>query len=866
MAEIKKAYRRAMAGLLPMEKLAGVYKEIDMEAMVRFSEAGYSWEEIKSGLMGESFYLERLGEAGAETALAKILPEGIEPGNIKAIGSDKAQEMGRIYQEVRERYQERLKDIFAPADQEALSALLDQGFTEREAHKFMQADGCFPQQIMSSQHTDAYANEVFRSVAEERGAKAEEEREACEEALEKYAELGATHYNQENEWSFFQEGQLAISLLMQDKFMPETVYEAMDARWHGQSHEHLDELENLMEKAQQVKRAYLNIGEVPAFGQGQSPIAVYRSYLKRYMDEKGLNQLTFYDEREIIGQMEADGYPAKYLPQAIHRASPVAIEPGRITEKYIEALLDRGEVKGAIFDTADASTLDMYKNCLETYEKGFRQEGHDGGITGNFRKYFDCLAVMSLIRKNRSEEEIEKAVMEFSPDVEDGRKKDYAREIMTKARRLIQRMQEWLENAEDKLPAGKSVKELAALKYKAEEIWKRLLQERLAITPSLAGRLWEKGVDRDMTEYCLLRFPDIDRNALHSVIEKSPRSILLDRTGLAESYDYADEILSSVAEQMAENAAQMAEDDALEEEYSRQTDLAAEGVEMDATSEYQLGQGALQLMMHGYDTLAIRNALLKKINHNSAKAKETNSRTVAPYVDNILQRVRNAYSRILSIKVYEQGKDIQANAAEAEYKAEMKKLWQKNKVMRPADDESITAKLLARHKKELVIAALLACSPWTALPGVTGVYVHNYLIRRAQQELLNAQRRLAKERPRKREKQSEDISEEYAREREDMARRHSTLPYSMKMDELVAMSLLMAGFSAAAVGTVLDEESPCRGQQQNYGASVASRAHNEVCSRISVEEENRTETWAGVQTPVRHRTITETVYAGGMNG
>ena len=54
--------------------------------------------------------------------------------------------------------------------------------------------------------------------------------------------------------------------------------------------------------------------------------------------------------------------------------------------------------------------------------------------------------------------------------------------------------------------------------------------------------------------------------------------------------------------------------------------------------------------------------------------------------------------------------------------------------------------------------------------------------------------------------------------------------------------------------------------QQNYGVSVANRAHKAVFSTITVEEENRNETWAGIETPTRRRTITETVYTGGVNG
>ena len=866
MADISKAYRRLMNRLLPEDKLAALYEGIDREAMAAFSEAGYSWEEIKSGLVDSSFYLGRLDDAGIAGALAKILPAGIEAGRIAALSSDKAGEMRRIYQEVRERHEQEIASLFAPADQEALNSLLDQGFSERDAHEFMQDDGYFVQQIKESQYADRYANNLFRAVAEERGIKADADIEDCEKAAEEFSKLLDSTQDKATGWNFHAEGQVAIYLLVQEKYMPETVYDVMDGRLHSYERAPVDELEKLMEKAQQVKNAYLSIEEAPAFGQGKSPVAVYRSYLKRYMAEKGCALLSFADEQAVIRQMLEDGFPQKFLPQAIQKGSPVAKEPGRLEDKYIEALLYDGEVKETTTAKADVSALDMYKNRLETYDKAFRRSGHDGGITGNFRKYFDCLVTMSLIRKNCTDEEIETAILEGNPHIEKGRERSYGQDLLEKARRLIQKQQEWLEKVEDKLPAGKTFKELMALEYTVQAIWKYLLQERLALNPSYAGQLWQKGVDRDIAETCLLRYPDIDRKALHDVIGQSPRAILLEDTGLAEAHDYADEIIDSVVEQMAENAAQLAEEDALEEEYSRQIELSAEGLEIDTVNEYQCGQGALQLMMHGYDTLAIRNALLKKTSQQNIKSKSTGAKSAVPYVDGILQRVRNAYSRILTIKAYEQGKDVQENAAEAEYKAEMKKLWQKNKVMRPADDESIMARLLAHHKKELVIAALLACSPWTAMPGVSGLYVEHYLMRKAQQEILNAQRRLAKEKPRVRERKSDSISEDYREEREAIQKRHTLLPYSMKMDELVAISLLMAGWNTLAVGRVLDEESPCRDSQQNYGVSVANRAHKAVFSTITVEEENRNETWAGIETPTRRRTITETVYTGGVNG
>ena len=368
MADISKAYRRLMNRLLPEDKLAALYEGIDREAMAAFSEAGYSWEEIKSGLVDSSFYLGRLDDAGIAGALAKILPAGIEAGRIAALSSDKAGEMRRIYQEVRERHEQEIASLFAPADQEALNSLLDQGFSERDAHEFMQDDGYFVQQIKESQYADRYANNLFRAVAEERGIKADADIEECEKAAEEFSKFLGSTQDKAPGWNFHAEGQVAIYLLVQEKYMPETVYDVMDGRLHSYERAPVDELEKLMEKAQQVKNAYLSIEEAPAFGQGKSPVAVYRSYLKRYMAEKGCALLSFADEQAVIRQMLEDGFPQKFLPQAIQKGSPVAKEPGRLEDKYIEALLYDREAKETTTAKADVSALDMYKNRLEAYQ------------------------------------------------------------------------------------------------------------------------------------------------------------------------------------------------------------------------------------------------------------------------------------------------------------------------------------------------------------------------------------------------------------------------------------------------------------------------------------------------------------------
>ena len=379
MADISKAYRRLMNRLLPENKLAALYEGIDREAMAAFSEAGYSWEEIKSGLVDSSFYLGRLDDAGIAGALAKILPAGIEAGRIAALSSDKAGEMRRIYQEVRERHEQEIASLFVSADQEALNSLLDQGFSERDAHEFMQDDGYFVQQIKESQYADRYANNLFRAVAEERGIKADADIEECEKAAEEFSKFLGSTQDKATGWNFHAEGQVAIYLLVQEKYMPETVYDVMDGRLHSYERAPVDELEKLMEKAQQVKNAYLSIEEAPAFGQGKSPVAVYRSYLKRYMAEKGCALLSFADEQAVIRQMLEDGFPQKFLPQAIQKGSPVAKEPGRLEDKYIEALLYDGEVKETTTAKADVSALDMYKNRLEAYDKAFGWNFHAEG-------------------------------------------------------------------------------------------------------------------------------------------------------------------------------------------------------------------------------------------------------------------------------------------------------------------------------------------------------------------------------------------------------------------------------------------------------------------------------------------------------
>ena len=308
--------------------------------------------------------------------------------------------------------------------------------------------------------------------------------------------------------------------------------------------------------SEQAKAAYLAIRAAPAFGQGDSPAAVYRSYLRRYMEEKGLAQLDFPAERRVVRQMLADGFPLEFLPGAIRKASPVAAGLGELADEYAEDLLaDEGD---RLTGEDDISTQELYRNYLGSCARELHREGQAGEMPEGFRKYYDCLAVRSLLGRDRPKTEIVAAVAEDNPAIEPGMEELYGQRLMEKARRLMRAEEIWLEKRE--LPEGKSYKDVRAQDYWAIDIWRGLLQKRLELNPSLVGRLWERGLDWDMAEACLAYCRDLDREDLFGLVSCSPRAILLEGTELPEAYHYPEVVMEEAARQLAESAIRLKKD------------------------------------------------------------------------------------------------------------------------------------------------------------------------------------------------------------------------------------------------------------------------------------------------------------------
>jgi len=96
--------------------------------------------------------------------------------------------------------------------------------------------------------------------------------------------------------------------------------------------------------------------------------------------------------------------------------------------------------------------------------------------------------------------------------------------------------------------------------------------------------------------------------------------------------------------------------------------------------------------------------------------------------------------------------------------------------------------------------------------------------------------KLRAEKPNPREHPAETADEEYQYQRDEMEKRHPYLSYDAQMDIIIAGTMIMEGFLLADITDALNQFSPCRDSQEDYGNRVATRADSEYQKEYSKQE------------------------------
>ena len=719
---------------------------------------------------------------------------------------------------------------------------------QREADEFFSSNSLFSAEITDENLLKAYEEQIKRDVAESRNYKSFNETATAKLAYQKISE-GNSHKFAGNgkEYALYNNGQAVLTLLIDEEFMPETVRDVMAAHIPDR-----DQLEKVMEQCGQVKIAYRNIAHAPSADDADNMQDTYRAFAKNYMERHSLRRLNFEDDCRIVKEMkDADGYPDEFLKEALLAASPVVMEPGRDPEKTAESILS-GEL--SLSQTVDkkanmeniVSPSDIYRNFISDSYRELQVQGlvsteRDDvkyGIPDAWRPYYDTLAARKIFTRHFGDADVIKTV------AADGVAKDgdtYGRTTADKAKNILKAEQNLCAEAPE-IPKDKNYAELMAMGIEPLDIYRSILKEKIDLNPSLTGRLYERGLDVDMAEACLTRYPDFDREALTSIIAASPRAVLVHGLKIDEGKQYDFKVMKEAEQRRSEYQEEQQATEQLKYEFNRQRGLAYQGIEaQNADPAYQYGRSAVMLLLKGFEPMDIRSEILQGLTPE-IPIKDT----PAKFADTIMEKATKVYERLMKVKNWDKETP---ETVDEEYLTRLHAKYLTQNTVRPSMDIEILRDMLLQEKYPTndILQAIANNSPTAIEPGRDATYVKEYLLPKARNATVTAKDNLREDTPQPRENPLSDIKEEYAYQRQFFQERHPAMPYNLQMDILSAATLLKEGFAPIDVIQVLDAESPCRDNQDNYGQSIANKANIAFIMEKSEEyyhSESNTETKA----------------------
>lgn len=726
-------------------------------------------------------------------------------------------------------------NLFRPWDVQALSELLDSGYSLREVKMSYHKQNYFAQVFDDAQFIKYFEDSVWDNVNDARQKRSHEELEPAKKAYATYQSALKGQYEEEDD-AEYREGQILLHMIVQDGYTEQTVEDvlATEAKYDPA------EIEKLMETCGHVKQAYLDIARAKPLEEARNQFDIYRFFAKSYMERTNIKLLTFEDEMALIRTLKEIKFPKNLLESAILKASPVAKEAGRNPEAYVKALLSGDFMQEP--KTRKGKNILSAENVYQGYIKEKNIDEAD-----DKRPIYDCLAVVSLLEKHYSEEEIQKTINDNSGK-QAGKYPNYARWLLEKAKKILQKKQELLQKNLPKLAKGVA---FATLGVTAGVLFAVLLRERLELNPSLEQNLFTADLDRDITETALQRYPDIDREALAGVLQNTPRAILFSGTNLAEGKDYAENVLKTVETRIQEQQKQQEEQKARQKELQQQHSAVRQGLaEEKALSVYDSGLIALRMLQKGYDDMEIRDSLM------NANMRIPKGRNQEETVDAVLQRTKEMSRRLQAIKDYEEVQ--KAKDAREFYLNEIKRNYKKRHAIMVGMDIAAVTMMLAFGKFTggAIRRAVEENSPFAVQAGRDQErYYRFFVLPNAKNQLMEEREKFEHYQPVPRQNHANTAEDEYLFHQQAM-QKDIHLPFSGKMDEKISETMLVQGFSQPEIAEAIDEYSPCRDSQEEYGQRISMRGYSLYnASKQDAEEETR-ERDVG---PVRTREYSDTV-------
>ena len=178
--------------------------------------------------------------------------------------------------------------------------------------------------------------------------------------------------------------------------------------------------------------------------------------------------------------------------------------------------------------------------------------------------------------------------------------------------------------------------------------------------------------------------------------------------------------------------------------------------------------------------------------------------------------------------------------------------YQKRHFIKSSMDVDVVKAMLAYGKfnGREIREALQELSPIAIEPGRDASYYQKYVLPNAKNRLMDEKDKLNQYHPVPRKLHADTAQEEYAYHRSRI-QDAIDLPYNPQMDALIAETMLIQGFAPPDIAEAMQNESPCRGEQSDYGVVLVNHARFQQANDEEQQEEER-----GAS---RVRTYTDTV-------
>ena len=816
-----KTYRILAADKLDTQAESFILKGIYQNLCQSLIKDGYGSEQIRKMCLSYSSYLKQMKEENAKTFLADVLPAEIKNNPLKEELTEE-----KYLEYMRKENLSALKSLYLKIDTETLNEMLELGFSEREVSEAYANNNLFSDIIQDTTLQSIFENDVYILLHSKREEIIEEQ---IEEGTEEYIRLiktvpaGPENESPENDYNIFREGNAIISLMLTKRSSPETIRQILlkHSPYKGNNREVY--VNKLIDQCQRVKRAYLQIKSTsPVLDDAVDIVDIYRCYAKNYMKQNDLYFLNYDNDYEILEALRADMIPEEYLKPAFMDGSPVAIQPGRNKENYIESLFFENRENSKILplqnDNSYLTVEDIYRGLVENADRELKATGIVDGINRS-RTYYDCLIAYELIKDNHFEfKDVRKVIEQNDPSSSNNKGRSEA--ILDTVSEIISQEQNLLKLPDKPINLRKGISyQEATEEYTPKEIFKAVLYEHIALNPSVKNRLLNRNVNIDITESILFKFPDFDLDVLKELLESTPFGILAHQSTLPNDRNkYGFKTIKQAKERLAKHNVINDREQKLIANYASTYMAAGEGLISFSSLNsvlYRQGQSALKELNRGMNIFDIKRGIIETAEQNLINM------PIEDFANMVIEKVQAVKGRMTDLQDLSY-KIESPRTPDLFYKQKMNNYYSaKKKFTKDSDIAAVQEMLSEGYSKAEILEVLNELSPFAIFPGNTEKYPFT-VYQTAEKNIEKERAKLRGIILRPRNEKENSAEEAYSYWLNEIHEKVN-LNHEARMDEAIIRVMLLEGYQDKEIENSVQLHSPAKNLQNNYSENIVKR-------------------------------------------